>query len=868
MAYNILKGNVQFSKSTTGSIESMVDDYSDQSVGGVKTFTSAITASAFYDSTAGAPVTASPIENVYGAAEGRVAIFSGSTGLSGSANLTYDSVTTTLSILANISSSATISGSSFFGTAVGLTELQATEITGTVSAANINIGNGLNNNAGALEVSASNPSMNIASNGISVNTGGSNSGILLDGGSGLRVDPSRATTVGSLNNTDLFMTSTTGSLFNASIGTLQTYMQNTLSFGAVAGSDTQVQFNSSGDFGANSNFTFDGNTLAVPGVSSSANISASHFYGSGQNLTNIDAANIVGNVSAANINIGDGLYNNAGALSVSGSTGINVTPNGVEVTASATSGLNVTLANGLAVDPVRATSTGSVEGPDVILISDNSDSGNLKSATLSTVSNYMQSALTFTTPGGSNTQVQYNNSGGFAGSSAFIFNAATETVTTTNLTASGHVSASSFHGNGSALVGVTATATPAGSNTEIQINTDGVTGATSDFTFVTSSNSLFVSGNISASHIVPNADQQYDIGQETLGYENLYAKYLNGGISITVQNDEGASITKGKVVYIKGIVGGTPTVGLAACDDSNKMPAFGLVADGTIANGSTGRIVTFGDLTSVDTSAFSQGDTLFVQTGSGGVSGSLTNSAPTGSGNLLQNIGKVLESAASGRVKVGGAGRTNATPNLDKGYIFVGNDSDQSVQDNTVFISSSANLVGINNTDPDHALTVTGDISASLNISASAFYGSVSYLDVVEIASSTTVIDGTQFSSSLNLSASAFYGDGSNLSGIGGGTAWNAFTASYNVLSSYDVMGINTSGSVVTASLPGAADLSAGKRLVFKDVGGSGSANNIVIEASGSQTIDGASTVKIQANYGAITLSTDGVAAFYIISTT
>ena len=187
-----------------------------------------------------------------------MAIFSGSTGLSGSANLTYDSVTTTLSILANISSSATISGSSFFGTAVGLTELQATEITGTVSAANINIGNGLNNNAGALEVSASNPSMNIASNGIFVNTGGSNSGILLDGGSGLRVDPSRATTVGSLNNTDLFMTSTTGSLFNASIGTLQTYMQNTLSFGAVAGSDTQVQFNSSGDFGANSNFTFDG----------------------------------------------------------------------------------------------------------------------------------------------------------------------------------------------------------------------------------------------------------------------------------------------------------------------------------------------------------------------------------------------------------------------------------------------------------------------------------------------------------------------------------------------------------------------------------------------------------------------------------
>ena len=105
------------------------------------------------------------------------------------------------------------------------------------------------------------------------------------------------------------------------------------------------------------------------------------------------------------------------------------------------------------------------------------------------------------------------------------------------------------------------------------------------------------------------------------------------------------------------------------------------------------------------------------------------------------------------------------------------------------------------------------------------------------------------------------------LSGVGG-TAWNAFTASYSVINTYDVMGIDTSGSVVTASLPGAADLSAGQRLVFKDVGGSGSANNIVIEASGSQTIDGVSAVKIQTNYGGLTLTTDGVAAYYIISTT
>ena len=175
---------------------------------------------------------------------------------------------------------------------------------------------------------------------------------------------------------------------------------------------------------------------------------------------------------------------------------------------------------------------------------------------------------------------------------------------------------------------------------------------------------------------------------------------------------------------------------------------------------------------------------------------------------------------------------------------------------NSTDVNAEANL-----TFDGTTLSVTGQISGSLGIT-----GSVGYFDVLEVGGTT--IDSTQISSSLNLSASAFFGDGSGLSGVGGGTAWNAFNSNYNVVSTHDVMGIDTSGSVVTASLPGAADLSAGKRLVFKDVGGSGSVNNIVIQASGSQTIDGASTVKIQANYGAITLSTDGVAAYYIISTT
>jgi hypothetical protein len=69
----------------------------------------------------------------------------------------------------------------------------------------------------------------------------------------------------------------------------------------------------------------------------------------------------------------------------------------------------------------------------------------------------------------------------------------------------------------------------------------------------------------------------------------------------------------------------------------------------------------------------------------------------------------------------------------------------------------------------------------------------------------------------------------------------------------------------------------AGQRLVFKDIEGSGSTNNLVIEPfsgstnnlviepSGSQTIDGATLAKIKVNYGSITIVSDGSGAFYIV---
>jgi len=149
---------------------------------------------------------------------------------------------------------------------------------------------------------------------------------------------------------------------------------------------------------------------------------------------------------------------------------------------------------------------------------------------------------------------------------------------------------------------------------------------------------------------------------------------LNGAVRFEAKNDSGSTLLKGKVVSITGVSGNETLVDLADADDATARPAFGLVyADAN--NNAACEVVTFGNLTGVDTSAFSEGDILYVDITAGG----LTATAPTGEAAAIQNIGKVIRSHASeGIIKVGGAGRANATPNLDSAKMFLGNASNQS----------------------------------------------------------------------------------------------------------------------------------------------------------------------------------------------
>jgi hypothetical protein len=192
----------------------------------------------------------------------------------------------------------------------------------------------------------------------------------------------------------------------------------------------------------------------------------------------------------------------------------------------------------------------------------------------------------------------------------------------------------------------------------------------------------------------------------------LTATEITSDLTGTIEFDAKATeaITKGEAVYIAGIDGNTPTVALARANATGTMPGFGIAAD-DIALNATGKITTFGSLTGLDAADFREtaitfglGDTVYI---SSAEAGKLTNVAPTGEANSIQNIGKIERATPTTNmtIKVGGAGRSNATPALDDGNIFIGNASNQS---STVALSDQIRNY--------KAITVVGDDSTGTDV--------------------------------------------------------------------------------------------------------------------------------------------------------
>jgi len=294
MAYNVLKGNVQFINSDSGSIQSMVDDYSNQTIAGVKTFSGILTAStgisssAYFGNGAGLSGLDVAVNTYSNASDNRILTSVNATAIQGESNLTFDGIV--LTVTGNVSASVNVSGSGFYGSAVGLTSIPTTQFVGSISAASLNLGDTLSNDSGELIVDLS------------------NSAGLESTATGLKVNPSLAAQKTSPVNADKFVIADSA----ASNATKYITYEN-LSTGITSGittfppngSDGNVQIkNGSAFLGPNElNFNTSTNILTVTGkVTASVHVSSSQvfatsFHGDGSNLTGL-ASNVYNSFTA------------------------------------------------------------------------------------------------------------------------------------------------------------------------------------------------------------------------------------------------------------------------------------------------------------------------------------------------------------------------------------------------------------------------------------------------------------------------------------------------------------------------------------------------------------------------------------------
>ncbi len=99
-----------------------------------------------------------------------------------------------------------------------------------------------------------------------------------------------------------------------------------------------------------------------------------------------------------------------------------------------------------------------------------------------------------------------------------------------------------------------------------------------------------------------------------------------------VRNQTGATVTKGTVVYISGATGNTSTISKAiATTDGTSAQTLGLIKD-DIENNGFGYVVVFGKVSGLNTSAYNEGDQLYLSPTVAGCAAGAHPARPRGEG--------------------------------------------------------------------------------------------------------------------------------------------------------------------------------------------------------------------------------------------
>jgi hypothetical protein len=288
----------------------------------------------------------------------------------------------------------------------------------------------------------------------------------------------------------------------------------------AAGNLTEIQFNGPGDLlAASANFTFDaGNSVfTVNGtsnitgaatfgntISATGNVTAPNFIGNVVATTvsatgNVNAGNVIvgsgsgGNITGANVINANTFIGNVEATTVSATgnvTGGNLVTVGLTQTGTLTVTGNANIGN---INTGIITATGNVTAPNFIgnvVATTVSATGNANIGNLGATDGVFTGLVTVT---GNVTSGNVVTAGlAQSGTLTVTGNANIGNINTGIITATGNITAPYFVGNFAGNVAA------AGANTQVQFNDDGITSATSGFTFDKTTNALFTGGTFSA----------------------------------------------------------------------------------------------------------------------------------------------------------------------------------------------------------------------------------------------------------------------------------------------------------------------------------------------------------------------------------
>ena len=255
-------------------------------------------------------------------------------------------------------------------------------------------------------------------------------------------------------------------------------------------------------------------------------------------------------------------------------------------------------------------------------------------------------------------------------------------------------------------------------------------------------------------------------GDNTWTEQDIIEAGTAGSVHVLVKNisagNGGVNLSKGDPVYIVGSVGNSQTIliDLADASDPAKMPCVGLLDQDLAPNGQ-GSAVTAGKLRNLITDPIdgvntSVNQTIYVKAGGG-----LTTVKPTGSANLIQNVGQVgrVSTSNSGNLVVSAILRSNDVPNLASGKIWVGDGN--TTTSNVVYLDEPNLRLGLNTITPSQSLHVAGNARITGAIYDSSNGPGTSGQVLSSTATGTSWIDAAGGGGSSTIYRQTFSGDNS-----------------------------------------------------------------------------------------------------------